>query len=163
MANIRSNLASSDRIAFGIEFNTEFLSMIESELAKGEDLAPVLRKLTRVIGTLHAHAGMRILLIAVNSYTYSIARKISISCHPFQGEGLDFRQKLELPIGAGERSPPPLAVVGTDLFRAHPRRPGVYCTEDISVLPPLPVAIEELKRALDSCMALERKYMEQVF
>ena len=127
------------------------------ECTEGEHL--IEERMVPVLKALFSNAAMRVLLLPVNCFTYPMTKKIVDLCRQMQGGYNDFSKKLGQ---AGADSTQPLTVIATDLFRAHPRRPGLYSCEDIVTLPTLEVAVASLKRSLDTCLTLEKKFLEEV-
>lgn len=147
---MKSKLALSMNTAVGIELNTELLHSIETDSTDSDHPTSAANKLATLLHSLYANAGLNVLVIAINSYTYTAASHISLKCRQLSTQC------------SRNKDSAPISIVAVDIFRAHPRRPGLFCCEDISVLPSLSVAVDELKRSMDSCMALERQYIEKV-
>ena len=171
---IREKLGISSDTRVGVELSTEYLYGLaggssitdpNATVKAGDIENSLLENIVGIIKMLYFSAGIRVLLLPVNCYTHIGAFKISDMCRELQGPKTDIRQKLNaVPSLAdpGYHTPTSLTVVATDIFRAHPRRPGLFCCEDVNTLPVMATAVDELMRTLDSCMAFEKKYMEQV-
>jgi hypothetical protein len=168
--SLRDKLGISAATGIGVELSTEYLHGLapapaeaDADTAIADALAD---RIAGVVKTLHLRGGLRLLLLPINCYTHGSARKVLERCRELQGlPGTALRQKLAAPPAAppgGAAAAPSLAVLAVDLYRAHPRRPGLFCCEDVSTLALLPAAVTELKRTLDSCMAVEKKYMETI-
>lgn len=139
-----------------MELSTDFLYTIQSSGSDGN----IRQRISSALKLLHTIAEMNVLVVAVNTYTYPEVLKLSRLFREFQNFSLENQRNI-LSSSAFAKSSS-LFIIGADLFRAHYRRPGLFSAEDISSLTSLTSTIHDLNCALDTCMKLERKYIEQV-
>ena len=148
LADIRRHIGVPSGVPLGIDLSTELLHDIHNSNKIS------IESISTCIKRLHEAGAIRVLLIAVNCFTFPVAMSIAAACRECQGS-TPIRDKLQRGHGG-------IAIIASDVFRAHPRRPGLFVTEDLSMIPPPASAVAELRRAMDPCIKLEKKSISEV-
>jgi hypothetical protein len=121
--------------AVGIELKSSFLSNRASSTA-----------LIDQCQTLRAQNLLDVLVLAANPYTNYIVKPL-LSWAVTQG----------------------VVTIAHDIFRGHPKSPGLFLPPSVSrqrrlptAVPAMEEAIEQFKKCLDSCVRMEKTYVEKV-
>lgn len=140
---LRKTLKISDHTKLGIHLSSEFLDSIQ----RGNNFDENCVQIVHGINAIARAQELSYVLGAYNSFTHSALAAIM------------FNMKKKIDESGGKQP----KYIANEIFRVNPRRPGLIShLRHENASQSLSAALQKLEKSMDSCISLEKQFIERV-